>query len=132
MRHALIQFVKAALTGLVATAVDFAVSAALARGLGVYYVHATWIGAVTGGVLNCIMNYRWVFHAEGCNKALVAVKYLLVWVGSILLNTGGTWLLTELVFEDFLVNKFITAILVAVFWNFQLQRNFVYKKPKKK
>ena len=132
MRHALILFSKASVSALVASAVDFIVSAALAHGLGVYYVHATWIGAVTGGVLNCIINYRWVFHAEGSSKIAVALKYLLVWLASIGLNTLGTWLLTETVCSEFLVGKVLTSVLVAVFWNYPLQRFFVYRQPETK
>ena len=46
-------------------------------------------------IVNCAINYGWVFHAEDCKKTHVAVKYLFVWGGSIILNTWGTFALTE-------------------------------------
>ena len=131
MHHSVILFSKASLSALAATAADFLVTAALAQGLGLYYVHATWIGAVTGGVLNCIINYRWVFRAEGCSKIMVAIRYFLVWAASILLNTAGTWALTEFAAPAFLVNKVITSVVVAVCWNYPLQRHFVYREKEK-
>ena len=64
----------------------------------------------------------------------------MVWSGSILLNTAGTYLLTEGVMRMawvdrlnalvsvnlFLLPKIIVALLVSFFWNYQLQRKFVY------
>ena len=108
---------------------------------GVYYLYATFTGSVIGGIVNCVVNYGWVFHAAGCKKTHVAVKYLLVWGGSIFLNTWGTYLLTEwltdmkwvngwlgyYVDNVFILSKIIVAVLVAFFWNYQLQRVFVFR-----
>ena len=62
---------------------------------GLFYLYATFLGSVVGGVVNCVINYGWVFHADDCKKTHVALKYLFVWGGSILLNTWGTFALTE-------------------------------------
>lgn len=74
-------------------------------------------------------------------KTHVALKYLFVWGGSILLNTWGTFALTEwltgmhwvdgllghYINDVFILSKIIVAILVAFFWNYHLQRVFVYR-----
>ena len=60
-----------------------------------FILYATFTGSVVGGIVNCVINYGWVFHAEDCKKTHVAVKYLFVWGGSIILNTWGTFALTE-------------------------------------
>lgn len=68
-------------------------------------------------------------------------KYTLVWAGSVFLNTYGTYYLTEwiagiswvrdtlsLYSKDlFIVPKIVVSILVALFWNYYLQRVFVYR-----
>lgn len=138
------RILKALFTAQVASVVDFVVTVLLSSFLGVYYVIATSVGAVTGGVVNCILNYRWVFPGSGASKWHIAIKYFLVWGVSILLNTYGTYLLTEMLRDKAWVNsllgahsdqiyifsKIVVAVIVAIGWNYQMQRLFVYRNIK--
>lgn len=98
------------------------------------------IGAILGGVVNCIINYKFTFHAEGQSVKAVIVKYAMVWTGSLLLNMYGTTFLARPLSkwpllqnwgftEDgiFATSTLIVALLVSWFWNFLLQRRFVYR-----
>lgn len=98
------------------------------------------IGAILGGVVNCIINYKFTFHADGQNVKAVIVKYFMVWVGSLLLNMYGTtflarplskWhLLQQWGFTEdgiFATSTLFVALMVSWFWNFLLQRRFVYR-----
>jgi putative flippase GtrA len=120
-------FCKAQLSAQVATLVDFTVSLLLKEVFGMWYVWASFLGALSGGLMNCMVNYRWVFDADGLKKKNVVVKYFVVWTGSILLNTLGTYLLTELSQQYFLFAKAVVAVSVGLLWNYQLQRLFVYR-----
>lgn len=74
-------------------------------------------------------------------KIHVGLKYFVVWGGSILINTWGTFALTEwlarmkwvngllgyYVYDVFILSKITVALLVAFFWNYYLQRFFVYR-----
>ena len=119
-------FCKAQLSAWLASAVDFLVTISLVKFGGLFYLYATFIGSVVGGITNCVINYGWVFHADGCKKVHVAVKYLFVWGMSIMLNTWGTFALTEWV-TGFIVSKMLVAVTVAFFWNYSMQRTFVYR-----
>lgn len=135
------RFLKAILTAQFASVADFLVTVVLSSLLGVYYVVATAIGAVCGGITNCILNYRWVFPISDSRKRYIAAKYLFVWVCSLLLNTSLTYELTEWlrgtsfvvailgVHNDqiYIASKIIVAVLVAFCWNYQMQRVFVYR-----
>lgn len=127
VKHELLLFSKAQASAQLATLTDFGVSILLYEVFGVWYVAATFIGAVTGGIVNCMLNYRWVFGSDGQKKRYVALKYLLVWTGSILLNTAGTYVLTELSGHYFVIAKAIVSVAVALLWNYQMQRFFVYR-----
>lgn len=134
-------FIKAQLSAQFASFIDFLITIFLAKFFGIFYLYATFIGSVVGGIFNCTINYGWVFHAEDVKKIHVAVKYLFVWGGSVLLNTWGTFALTEwltdmewingllgyYVDDVFILAKIIVAVLVAFFWNYHLQRVFVYR-----
>lgn len=140
-QRSLVTFLKAQVSAQLASLIDFALTILLATLFNVFYVYATFIGSVMGGVANCVINYRWVFQADECKKLHIALKYLLVWAGSIALNTWGTFILTEWLTEMHWVNgllgnyvdnvfilpKIIVAILVAFFWNYHMQRWFVYR-----
>ena len=135
------QFSKAFFTAQIASIMDFVSTVLLSSVLGVYYVVATTIGAVLGGVVNCCMNYKWVFPMSDSRKCFIALKFFFVWLGSITFNTWGTYLLTEWMKDSdwviailgqyhdqiYILSKVLVAILVAVFWNYQLQRLFVYR-----
>ena len=132
---------KAQLSAQVASLCDFLFTILLVKLLGVFYLYATFCGSITGGMVNCFINYHWVFGANDCKKKFVAMKYLFVWTGSILLNTWGTFGLTEwltnmrwvnhllgyYVDDVFILSKIVVSILVGFFWNYQLQRTFVYR-----
>ena len=104
---------------------------------------STAIGAIAGGIINCIINYKFTFHATGVPWKAVMVKYAMVWIGSILLNSFGTqfvyyilqhwdWLETVGFRRDgyYAAARLGVSLLVSWGWNFVLQRNFVYKNRK--
>lgn len=101
---------------------------------------ATGIGVVAGGIVNCIICYKFTFHADNCPWKAVVVKYVLVWIGNLVLNSGGTellyillkkWhILEEIGFKTagyYTTARLVMSLLVSWFWNFILQRNFVYR-----
>ncbi len=134
-------FIRAQFSSQMASLTDFSVTILLATVFNVYYVLATFIGAVCGGVVNCIINYKWTFKSQDVKKKYIAIKYLSVWLGSIFLNTYGTYLVTELLgkftwlrdylgehFDNvFILPKLVVSLLVGFLWNYNMQRLFVYK-----
>lgn len=101
---------------------------------------STALGAFSGGVLNCILNYKFTFRADNCDWRAVMVKYALVWIGSMLLNSYGTQVVYYLIsgwdwllswgFTDkgiYAAARVFMSLMVSWFWNFVLQRYFVYR-----
>lgn len=105
---------------------------------------STATGAFVGGVFNCIINYRFTFHARDVAWRAVITKFLFVWVGSLLLNSFGTqilyylvrdwhWLTSTIGLGDdsiFLAARLLVSLIVSLAWNFILQRNFVYRQTR--
>lgn len=102
---------------------------------------ATGIGVVAGGIVNCIICYKFTFRAEDCSWKAVVVKYALVWIGNLILNSAGTEVLYEVlkkwhILEDigfkaagyYTTARLVMSLIVSWFWNFILQRNFVYRR----
>lgn len=105
---------------------------------------STAIGAFVGGVFNCIINYKFTFHAVGVAWRTALTKFAFVWAGSLLLNSFGTQICYSLVrkwtwLEEttgitddgiFLAVRLFISLVVSLAWNFLLQRNFVFKTTK--
>ena len=94
-RHSLLMFLRAQLSAQFATLADFILTYVCFKWFGIYYVLATSIGAITGGIINCVINYKWAFATKDCQFKWVFFKYVLVWIGSFILNVGGVYLLVE-------------------------------------
>lgn len=101
---------------------------------------ATGIGACVGGVINCVINFHFTFHAQNMSWKAVVLKYALVWIGSLLLNSLGTealyalfrhwhWLETIGFNPDgfFAAARLLTSLIVSLGWNLLLQAKFVYR-----
>lgn len=102
---------------------------------------STATGALIGGICNCIINYKFTFHAQGIGWRAVTVKFIIVWIGSLLLNSFGTqimyyvvrdwdWLKATTGLGDdaiFLGSRLFVSLVVSLAWNFLLQRNFVFR-----
>lgn len=123
----MLTFLKAQTTGMLATGVDFLVTIVAVEMLGVWYVLGTMLGTLSGGIFNFSINRKWVFQPEGKSARVQALKYLLVWLGSMLLNAAGVYVVTHYTGLVYVFSKVITAIFVGVGYNYQLQKNFVFR-----
>ena len=69
LNNTIATFAKAQCSAWVASCVDFGITLLLANVLGMWYAYATLLGAFSGGLVNCGINYRWVFHAIGLRRS---------------------------------------------------------------
>lgn len=138
--HGFILFLKASVSAQIASWTDMGLGILLNLVFHVDIKLATAIGAITGGIINCSINYKWTFKANSCSVPAVVVKYFLVWTGSLLLNMYGTALLNEAFASSTTlaewdikpgvyttVARIGTSLIVSILWNFMLQRYFVYR-----
>ncbi len=136
-------FLRSTVSSQAASWLDMALSFVLFSVAGLSPWLSTALGAVFGGVVNCIINYKFTFHADGCPWKAVIVKYCMIWLGSLLLNAFGTqalyhlfksWtFLNEIGFRPdgfFAAARLLASLIVSLGWNFLFQRVFVYRQTK--
>ena len=121
------RFLKAQAASFIATMADFAVTVLLKEVFGCWYLLASILGTISGGVVNFVMNRSWVFGAKDKKIQHQAVKYLLVWVGNLVLVSAAVFVLTRYAGFSYLVSKITTSVLVGFFYNYVLQKKFVFK-----
>lgn len=137
----LFTFLRSGVSSQVSALVDFGVGFVLFAFVHLTVWLSTAIGATVGGILNCIINYRFTFHARGVDWRAVGVKFFLVWLGSMLLNSFGTqalfwmirdwdWLETLGFKHDgyYAAARLTVSLIVCFGWNFLMQRYFVFRR----
>jgi putative flippase GtrA len=120
------KFIKAQASSLAATGVDF-LTAILLNYAGCWYLTANIAGNVAGGSTNFLVNRQWVFERENDAISLQAVKYILVWVGNMLLNAGGVWVLVNYEILPYVWAKITVALIIGLTYNYIIQKRFVFK-----
>jgi len=121
------EFLKFNIVSLIATSVDFIVFVVLTNGMNLYYLSATVIGAICGGITAFALNRNWVFaRQEGIINSQI-LHFFLVWLGSIVLNALGIYLLVEFIIIDEVLSKIITSIIVGILFNFTMNKYYVFK-----
>lgn len=138
-------FVRAVITSQLSSYVDWITSFVFFAAVGLNAAVATAIGAAAGGVANCLINYRFTFRTlmRQCSYWAIGIKFFLVWLGSLTLNSLGTLIFTNLLTDSraldkmgmsedlrFTIARLSVALLVSVFWNFILMRAFVFRATK--
>lgn len=132
---------RSMITSQISSWVDFIVSFVVFSCTGLSAGWAAGIGGAAGGVTNCAVNYRFTFRMRQCSFLAIGVKFFLVWIGSMVLNGVGTQVFTNILMslqslnvltEDvrFTIARLTTALIVSIFWNFLLQRYFVFRTNK--
>ncbi|WP_046244163.1 GtrA family protein [Hymenobacter terrenus] len=122
------RLVKAQAASLAGTAVDFLVTIGCVEVLHSWYLAATVLGNIAGGITNFCLGRYLVFDASQQNAPLQGGKYFLVWLGSMLLNATGIYLFTQVLHANYVYSKIVVSLLVGIGFNYFLQLHFVFKK----
>jgi putative flippase GtrA len=122
------RLVKAQAASLAGTVVDFLVTIGCVELLHSWYLVATVLGNVAGGITNFTLGRYLVFEAAEQQAPAQGVRYLLVWLGSMLLNATGVYLCTQVLHVNYVLSKIVVSLLVGIGFNYFLQVHFVFKK----
>jgi len=112
---------------LVATVLDFSTMVALVAGLHLAPALGAVSGAAVGGSVNFVLGRRWIFRTQNEPPRAQALRYVSVSFVSLLLNGAGEHLLATVWHVQFVLARVVVALLVALLWNYPVQRHYVFK-----
>ncbi len=115
------------IVSVIATFVDYSLFLILSKAIHVWYLLASLIGLVMGGITAFILQRNWTFKKKDDILSKQAIRYLLVWTASIVLNTSGLYLTVEFAGIQSIVAKVIVSIIVGIGFNFLMNKHFVFK-----
>lgn len=122
----MITFVKAQASSLISTLIDFSTTIVCNHIFYLWYVFSNFAGTLAGGITNFMLGRFWVFDGRKKNAPGQAVKYTLVWGGSLLLNNGGVFVFVHYLGIDKYVAKVIVSLAVGFGYNYFMQKKFVF------
>lgn len=123
-------FLKAQLSSLAATAVDFIVTIFLVDIIGLGYLIATINGALAGAITNFFINKYWSFKQGESKIRTQGFKYGIVWLGSISLNVILSNLGIIYFNTSYLLSKTMVSIIIGITFNYTLQKHYVFSNVK--
>lgn len=119
-------YLKAQASSLVASAIDFGVTIIAVNLFGWWYLAASITGTVTGGAVNFYVNRKWVFESESTAIKWQILKYILVWVGNLIIVTAGVFILTYFFNLNYVLAKVLSSVLTGVSYNYIMQKQFIF------
>ena len=123
----LASFSRAQAASLAGSIVDFGFLFIATELLHVWYVISVAVGAFLGALTNFLINRHWTFDAAKGNLSIQAGRYCLVSTISLILNTGGVYLLTEYSHVHYAISVFVISIAVGFLFNYPMHRHYVYR-----
>ncbi len=115
------------IASIVSTAVDFGTMVLAVELLGLSPVTGTMAGATFGAVTNFQLGRHFTFGARRDHAGHQALRYALVSAASAGLNALGEHGLHGVLGVQYFWARTVVAVAVSLFWNFPLQRHFVFR-----
>ncbi|WP_159473960.1 GtrA family protein [Dyadobacter sp. 3J3] len=123
----MLTFIKAQASSLIATFLDFSTAIVLVNFFGLEPFSSSIAGTLLGGVANFTINRYWVFEAANDKISGQALKYFVVWIGNLILNAGGMYLLLEKTNLNYVIAKAVVAVIVGFGYNYIFQKKLVFR-----
>ena len=120
-------FLKSNVDSLIESFCDYLVTIVLTQFLKIDAVLSSIIGTVVGGIINFLIGRHWVFKSSRTPFLHQGKRYLFTWIGNLILNALGVYLLIRVAGVHYLISKVATSITVAVGYNYPVQKGYVFK-----
>ncbi|QNN40153.1 GtrA family protein [Pedobacter roseus] len=122
----MLTFLKAQASSLMASATDFGITIIAVNFFGLWYLAASIIGTISGGVVNFFVNRKWVFQSESKEVKWQVFRYILVWAGNLAIVTAGVYVFTHFFNLNYVLAKVVSSVLTGISYNYIMQRQFIF------
>ena len=90
------------------------------------HLPGVFIGNIFGGTAQFILCRNWVFKS-GDGKILMRIlKFVLVWLGNLMLSEAGVYFFTHFLKLDYKISVIATSVFLGVSYNYVMQKKFVF------
>ena len=124
--YIMIAFLKTQAVSILGSLADFLTTIILVELFHCWYITGNMAGNICGAITQFVLCRDWVFRSGGDKLQFQIVKFLIVWIGNLLLSAGGVYLLTHFAGINYIISKLITSVLLGVSYNYFLLKKFVF------
>ena len=119
------KFIKFGLVGVLNTLINWIIFAVL-NFVGVYYIVANVIAYAIATANSYIWNSKWVFKYNGKDKKETTIKFVILNLIGLALNTAILYFLVDVLLFNKLIGLVITTVIVMVI-NYIVNKIWVFK-----
>lgn len=134
MLERILIFLKAQISAFTGGIVDYGLMIFITEVFNIHYYFSIIISGSIGAIINFSLNKTWTFRAKDHpyqhSTQVQLIKFIVVVGNSILLKSGGTFLVTNFLHIDYKISRIIVDLIVSLAFNFTLQKYWVFKKKK--
>lgn len=122
----MLTYLKAQASSLIASATDFGITIIAVNFFGLWYLAASIIGTISGGVVNFYVNRKWVFQSKSKDITWQVFRYILVWAGNLIIVTTGVFTLTHFFNLNYVLAKVLSSVVTGISYNYIMQKQFIF------
>jgi len=122
----MLTFLKAQAASILGSIADFFITILLTEGFHYWYITGNIAGNITGAVAQFILCRNWAFDAARGKIPDQIIKFILVYIGNIILSAASVYILTNYWGLHYLISKTIISILLGLTYNYFFQKKFVF------
>jgi putative flippase GtrA len=120
------EFIKVQIGSILGSAVDFLITI-LCTELGFsWYLLSNLLGNCAGGSIQFLLSRRWIFKESKTGVPVQLFKYLIFFLGNLLLSALGVYALTQFLHINYIVSKLICSVFLGLSYNYYVQKHFVF------
>jgi len=129
-RRVVRQFVKFGIVGVVSTVIDWGLFYLLNFTFGIYYLTAKVLSFAVAVINSFVWNRRWTFRSQNPNRNQEFVKFLVIALVGLSLNTLIMYLAVS-IFHTRKIVGLIFATGIVTFWNFLANKYWTFQNSQK-
>jgi putative flippase GtrA len=119
-------FIKTQAALVLGSFADFLMTFLLVDIFNCWYIAGNAAGNITGAVAQFILSSYWVFNNNKQKITARFSRFVLMWIGNIVLFGIGVYLLTRYLQLHYLLSKLIMSVLLGVSYTYLVSKKFVF------
>ncbi len=92
-----------------------------------WYLAGNAAGNVVGSLSQFVMSRLWAFNAADQPVRKQLGKFVLMWIGNIILSAIGVYCFTHFFQLHYLISKLVISVLLGISYTYLVSKNFVFK-----
>ncbi len=119
-------FIKAQAVLIAGSLADFLVTILLVQVFQCWYITGNAAGNITGAIAQFILSRNWAFNSTKQKVPAQLIKFIVMWIGNILLSALFVYLLTTYAQLHYLFSKLIVSVLLGLSYTYFVSKKFVF------